>query len=79
MSPSPEDRIQFVERLLAAILAWVEHASVRGLALVGSYARDAAREDSDVDLVMLVESPDSFVRGGWLHRKHSNISTTEIG
>jgi uncharacterized protein len=66
MDPSPEARVRFVERLLATIRAWAEHAPVRGLALVGSYARGGAREDSDVDLIALVEQPHSFVLGDWL-------------
>jgi hypothetical protein len=36
------------------------------MALVGSWARDAARPDSDVDLVVLTDDPDSYVtREDW--------------
>lgn len=34
---------------------------IRGLALVGSYARGAAREDSDVDLVILSKVPGQYL------------------
>jgi hypothetical protein len=63
----PADRLELVERLLSAIRAWIElgHA-VRGLALVGSYARGMARPDSDIDVLLLVENPAAFPAGGWL-------------
>jgi hypothetical protein len=37
------------------------HADVRGLALVGSWARGTAGEQSDVDLVALTDAPTSRV------------------
>jgi uncharacterized protein len=65
---SPSDNpSQFVERALSEIRAWVEcEPAARALALVGSYARSAAHEDSDVDLLILVEDSQSFVRETWL-------------
>jgi hypothetical protein len=65
-SPS-DNRSQFVELALSEILRWVGRSqAVRGLALVGSYARGAAHRDSDVDLLILVEDPESFVSQRWL-------------
>jgi nucleotidyltransferase-like protein len=67
MTSPPDNRSQFVERALSEILAWVEREeAVRGLALVGSYARGAAHQDSDVDVLILVEDPESFVSQRWL-------------
>ena len=34
---------------------------IRAVALVGSYAREAATESSDVDLVIIAEKPDEYV------------------
>jgi hypothetical protein len=38
---------------------------VVGLLLVGSYARDAARPDSDVDLVLLTTDEPAYRSDGW--------------
>jgi hypothetical protein len=67
MTPLPDNRSQFVERVLCEILTWVEREhAVRGLALAGSYARGAACKDSDIDVVVLVEDPESFLNERWL-------------
>jgi predicted nucleotidyltransferase len=51
-----------IERLLERVTAWArQRPDVHGVALVGSWARDAAREDSDVDLVVLTDDPDRYV------------------
>ncbi|SBV25121.1 Nucleotidyltransferase domain-containing protein [Micromonospora krabiensis] len=43
--------------MLALVAAWaVERADVGGVVLVGSWARDAARPDSDVDIVVLTDN-----------------------
>jgi hypothetical protein len=34
---------------------------VQGIALVGSYARGAARDDSDIDLVILTDQPQKYL------------------
>lgn len=52
-------RHQIVEllELFDAVTEWArDREDVVGLALIGSYARDAARPDSDVDLSILSES-----------------------
>ena len=45
--------------------AFVDWASVQGdvqaIALVGSYARDEARDDSDIDLVLLTDEPQKYL------------------
>jgi uncharacterized protein len=57
-----------IETLLDRVLTWAAgRQDVRGVALVGSYARGTARPDSDVDLVLLAERPDLLVRDtAWL-------------
>jgi predicted nucleotidyltransferase len=53
-------RNEQVMQVLAVVTEWSELRSVRGLALVGSYARGQARPDSDIDLVLLVNEPNLF-------------------
>jgi hypothetical protein len=61
---------QPIDRILQAILPWAtSQQDIRGLALVGSHARGAARQDSDIDLVLLVAAPETF---------RSDISWIEI-
>jgi uncharacterized protein len=53
-----------VERLLDQVTAWArQRPDIRGLALVGSWARGAARPDSDLDLVVLTTHPDRYLAG----------------
>jgi len=47
-----------VKVLLNAVIKWAEgNPGILGVALVGSYARDEARADSDIDLVLLASTP----------------------
>lgn len=51
-----------LEELLDGVVRWARaRADVRAVVLVGSHARGAARPDSDVDLVLLVERPDELL------------------
>ena len=52
-----------VEHLLARIVAWAAGRDVQGVALVGSWARGAARPDSDVDVVVLTTGPQAYATG----------------
>ena len=46
--------IKKVKDLLNAVTKWAEgNPGILGVALVGSYARDKAKVDSDIDLVVL--------------------------
>jgi predicted nucleotidyltransferase len=38
-----------------------EQPDVQGVAVVGSYARDEARDDSDVDFVILTDQPEKYL------------------
>ncbi len=47
--------------LLRSFVRWAaQQPQIIAVALVGSYAREAARADSDVDLVVLTTAPESF-------------------
>ncbi|MBN2352987.1 MAG: nucleotidyltransferase domain-containing protein [Spirochaetales bacterium] len=52
---------------LAAAAAWARsQADLRSLALVGSCARGAASPSSDVDLIVLADDPEAYLRDtGW--------------
>jgi uncharacterized protein len=53
--------------ILTSITKWAKtQPQIRGLALVGSYARNAARPDSDIDLIVVAEDPQSFRDPAWL-------------
>ncbi len=56
-----------IEQLLGVVTDWArQRPDIRGVALVGSWARDTARPDSDVDLVMLTTRPDHYTaRADW--------------
>jgi len=65
MSPAiPES----VGRLIQEVQAWAKtRPDVLGVALVGSYARQAARPGSDVDLVIVCTSPLAYLEGSaWI-------------
>ncbi|MBV8088368.1 MAG: GNAT family N-acetyltransferase [Alphaproteobacteria bacterium] len=48
-------------RILDVIIGWAKlRRDVRGVALVGSHARGTARPDSDIDLVVLADDPETL-------------------
>ena len=54
--------IEEVESLIEQIIRWaVDEQSIQAVALVGSWARGMARDDSDVDLVILTEKPEVYL------------------
>jgi ribosomal protein S18 acetylase RimI-like enzyme len=55
-------------RIVEAIIVWAKvHEDIRGVALVGSHARGTARLGSDIDLVVLAVSPETFrADGSWI-------------
>lgn len=56
-----------IRDFLLDVRAWAQdQAGVLAVALVGSYARDAAGEDSDVDLVLIAVEPGDYLADtGW--------------
>jgi uncharacterized protein len=54
-----------IDEILDRVVAWARtRVDIVGVLLVGSYARDAAKPDSDVDIVVLAEIPNNY-REGW--------------
>jgi len=63
--PSPVTRSEAlpteVDRFLARVTAWAtDQPLITAILLVGSYARGAARQDSDIDLILLADSPETY-------------------
>jgi predicted nucleotidyltransferase len=55
-----DDRLR-IEHIIRIVLAWATaQPKIRAVALVGSHARGAAGQDSDIDLVLLVVDPQGF-------------------
>lgn len=51
-----------IRDFLNALVVWAsDQSDVQAIALVGSYARGAAREDSDIDLVILTNQPAKYL------------------
>ncbi|MDX6590016.1 MAG: uncharacterized protein QOI84_1290 [Solirubrobacterales bacterium] len=63
-----EERAKEVEGLLERLAAWAkQRPDVRALALVGSQASGTPRADSDVDVVLLTDSPARYIEhDDWL-------------
>lgn len=59
-----------VDQFLDEFTAWAAaQPDIQAVALVGSHARNAARPDSDVDLVVIAEQPELYVQNtGWIER-----------
>jgi uncharacterized protein len=58
------DRAREVRELTERIAAWAgERADVRGVALVGSWARGEPGPDSDLDVVLLTTDPEAYAAG----------------
>jgi predicted nucleotidyltransferase len=54
--------IEHIRDFLDAFSAWAtDQDDVQGIALVGSYARGAARDDSAIDLVILKDRPQKYL------------------
>jgi predicted nucleotidyltransferase len=54
--------VEHTRDFLDVFVPWAsDQPDVQGLALVGSYARGAAREDSDIDLVILTDQPQKYL------------------
>lgn len=68
-----------VNSLLDAAVCWaLSDPQLTGVALVGSYARGAARADSDIDLMILVAEPKRYAEDtSWLQRFGEVASYTE--
>lgn len=58
----------YMEWLTVPLARWATASKdIAGLLIVGSHARDAARPDSDIDVLLLVDDPEQYVSDqGWL-------------
>jgi predicted nucleotidyltransferase len=61
-------RVETVDAVIQRVSAWVaSRADIRGLALVGSYAKGNPTQDSDVDLIVLTNRPPDYIgRDDWI-------------
>lgn len=59
-----------IQDFLDAFVNWAStRDDVQGIALVGSYARSEARDDSDIDLVLLTDEPGKYIEDvKWIGR-----------
>ena len=56
------ERVNEVESVLQHLTRWAQRRSdIRALALVGSWVHGAPHESSDVDLVLLTDSPEHYI------------------
>ena len=62
--------IEHILDFLDAFITWAsDQPDVQGVALVGSYARGAARDESDIDLVILTDQPPKYLENIlWVER-----------
>jgi predicted nucleotidyltransferase len=66
MKRTPEHIKDFID----AFTGWAQtEPEIMAVALIGSYAREAATEGSDIDLLVLVSDPRRYVEStGWLQQ-----------
>lgn len=64
MAPRRQElHIAKAEQFLERLRLWAEQRQdIRALAVVGSFARGDAREDSDLDVVMLTSEPSAYLQ-----------------
>ncbi len=68
-----------VAEILSGVRSWAtSQAGVVGVALVGSRARGEARPDSDVDLVLLCEAPEHFLRDTSWVRGFGEVTAIQV-
>jgi predicted nucleotidyltransferase len=68
-----------IQDFIHSITGWaLTQSDIQAIALVGSYARDAATEDSDVDLVMVVDHPGKYLENNEWARQFGSIERQQI-
>ena len=69
------------ERIIATTVSWAkEQPTIQAVALVGPHARGPAREDSDIDFVLLTTNPHAFgADASWLNTIGWDSIGTRIG
>jgi predicted nucleotidyltransferase len=61
---------EHIRNFLDVFVPWASaQEDIQAIALVGSYARGAARDDSDIDLVLLTDEPQKYLEDlKWMER-----------
>ncbi|MEV5205624.1 nucleotidyltransferase domain-containing protein [Streptomyces sp. NPDC053720] len=61
-----QERAADAQEIIDRITRWaVNRQDIVGLLLVGSYARNAARPDSDIDIVLLTTDQTQYINNTW--------------
>jgi hypothetical protein len=83
MFEKPTMQADQVELFLDKFVTWAStQPDILGVTLVGSYARNAATESSDVDLVILASNPQRYLRDQtWVRQfgEPSRLQTEDYG
>lgn len=71
--------MQDIRSFLETLSHWAKaQPDIRAVTLVGSFARGAAREDSDVDVVLMTETPQRYLQdAAWLNTFGQVASITD--
>src|SRR6185369_558356 len=68
-----------INLFLHAVTEWASHqADIQALALIGSYARNAAKETSDVDLVLIATDPNIYLKDSTWIQQFGNVKEQQI-
>ncbi|WP_457963949.1 nucleotidyltransferase family protein [Arthrobacter sp. D1-29] len=71
MTARLKGRRRAAQQIISDVATWAKQEDkVRAVALVGSYARGAERMASDVDLVVLSDTPRSLEDARWFEQLH---------
>jgi uncharacterized protein len=61
--------VEKVQNLLKSFSKWAEkEENILAVGLVGSYARDEAKPESDVDLMIIVKNPAIYINNSWIKK-----------
>ena len=75
--------LEYFGDFIDTVVSWASvQADIQGIALVGSYARGTARDDSDIDLVILTDQPEKYLESvKWTERFGAieNYQTEDYG
>ncbi len=68
-----------IQDFLINVADWAKsHSDILGVALVGSHARDEARVDSDIDLVILCEKPSEYIKDTSWSKFFGKVTSSKI-
>ena len=71
--------IAHIQNFIRDITRWAStQVDIKAIALVGSYARGSATEDSDIDLVMLVDHPAKYLENTEWTRQFGSVERQRV-